>query len=133
MLQTQIKPGKPEIKKQPSPTYDVSGVIGVSGEATGSITLSFPKLVALKVVSKFIETEIKIIGADVTDAVGELTNIIAGSAKKDLKNFRVAISLPKVVIGKNHSVNSPKNTEDILIPFDSPFGNFNLEVSLKPV
>ena len=33
--------------------YGVSGIIGLGGEATGVVVLSFPELVAIRVVSKF--------------------------------------------------------------------------------
>ena len=131
MLNLDVKPGQPKLKTEPFPTYDISGIIGLSRDAKGSIILSFPKTVALNIVSKFLETELKIVGPDVTDGIGELTNIIAGSAKKDLKNMQISISLPTVIVGKNHQVSCPKDTPEVLIPFESPIGNFTLEVSFK--
>ena len=67
------------------PTHDISAVIGMSGSAVGAVVISYPKLTALKVVSKFLGQETKIIDNDVCDAVGEIANIIAGNAKKDLE------------------------------------------------
>lgn len=131
MLNLDIKPGTPKLKTEPFPTYDISGIIGLSRDAKGSVVLSFPKKVALKIVSKFLETELEGIGPDVTDGIGELTNIIAGSAKKDIKNMRISISLPTVIVGNDHQVSSPKDTPEVLIPFESPIGNFTLEVSFK--
>lgn len=131
MLQMEITAGKPVLKKEPFASYDISGIIGMSGDAMGAISLSFPKTTALKAVSRFLGTEIKIVGPEVSDAVGELTNIIAGSAKKDLQNMEVSISLPNVVIGKSHRLANAKDAQNIVIPFSSEIGEFAVEVSLK--
>jgi chemotaxis protein CheX len=131
MLNSDAKPGKAQLKDDAAFTYDVSGVIGLSGEAQGSICLSFPKLIALKVVSTLVGTEIKIVGPEVSDAIGEIANIIAGNAKQHLTQYNLSISLPKVVMGKDHKIASQRGVSTIIVPFDSPLGNFAMEVSLK--
>lgn len=131
MVQLKVTPGALQLKKQPFPTYDVSGIIGLSGDAVGSISISFPRVTALKVVSKFIGQEIKIVGAEITDAVGELANIIAGSAKRDLVGMNLAISLPSVIIGRSHRLSGPSDAQNIVVPFTSELGDFAVEISLK--
>lgn len=131
MLQLELKAGKPVMKTNPAPSFDVSGIIGLTGDAVGSIAISFPKITALKAVSRFMGMDIKIIGQDLIDAVGELANIIAGNAKKDLTNMNVSISLPNVVVGKDLQISSPKEAQNIAIPFSSEVGDFMLEISLK--
>ena len=131
MLNSDAKPGKVQLKSESAFTYDVSGVIGLSGEAQGSICLSFPKLIALKVVSTLVGSDIKIIGPEVSDAIGELANIIAGNAKQHLTQFNLSISLPKVIMGKDHKIASQRGIPTIMVPFDCALGNFAMEVSLK--
>lgn len=131
MLKSEAKPGQVQLKNDTTYTYDVSGVIGLSGEAQGSICLSFPKLIALKVVSALVGSEIKIIGPEVADAIGEIANIIAGNAKQHLTQFNLSISLPKVIMGKDHKIASQRGVPTIVVPFDCPLGNFAMEVSLK--
>ena len=131
MLSSDAKPGKIALKDSAIHSYDISGIIGLSGEAQGSICLSFPKLIALKVVSALLGMEIKIVGAEVSDAIGELANIVAGNAKQHLTQFNLSISLPKVIIGKDHTVASQRGIPTIVVPFISNLGNFAMEVSLK--
>ena len=131
MLNTDAKPGKVQLKNESTYTYDISGVIGLSGEAQGSICLSFPKLIALKVVSALVGSDIKIVGPEVSDAIGEIANIIAGNAKQHLTQFNLSISLPKVIMGKDHKIASQRGIPTIMVPFESPLGNFAMEVSLK--
>ncbi len=131
MLQMEVTKGKLRLKQGEQPTHDVSGIIGLSGEAQGSIAISFPKVIALKVVSAMLGTPIKTVDADVTDAIGEMANIIAGNAKKELSEYKLTISLPNVVVGKQHTISAPTGTPTIIIPITGKVGEFAIEVALK--
>jgi chemotaxis protein CheX len=131
MMDLEVKAGAPRIKTEPFPTYDVSGIIGLSGEAQGTIALSFPKIMALKLVSQMLGAEIKVVGDELTDGIGELANIVAGNAKQGFTNCKLSISLPNVVIGKNHMLRAPSGLPSIVVPFTSKMGTFAMEVSLK--
>ncbi|MDG5813480.1 chemotaxis protein CheX [Chitinispirillales bacterium ANBcel5] len=131
MLNSDIEPGKVALKNSTVYSYDISGIIGLSGEAQGSICLSFPKIVALKVITALLGVEVKIIGEEVTDGIGELANIVAGNAKKHLTQYDLSISLPKVVIGKDHKVASQRGVPTLMVPFKSSLGEFAMEISLK--
>ena len=43
MMQLQVNVGDPRLKTEPLPAYDVSGIIGMSGDVVGSIVLSFTR------------------------------------------------------------------------------------------
>ena len=131
MLHIDVTPGKPLIKQEGPPVYDISGIIGLSGIAQGAISISFPKSVALKAVSAMLGSEIKIIGPEMTDGIGELVNIIAGNAKQYLTQYQLTISLPNVIVGRNHSIMPPSHTPSIVVPFSGAVGGFAMEVSLK--
>lgn len=133
MINMSAKPGKPYINRGSGVKYDVSGVIGLSGEAKGSIVMSFPKDSAMKIVSSFIGEEMKDLNADVSDAIGELANIVAGAAKRDLTAFKIQISLPTVIMGANHNIMEPKDVMCMVIPFTCEGGPFDLAVNLKSV
>ncbi len=130
-----IKPkrGQIQLKENSTVAYDVSGIIGITGEAVGSIALSFPKKTAISVVSNFIGEEVLGIDSDTTDAIGELTNMIAGRAKKIFsdKGIKLKISTPNVVVGKNHTIVTPKGTPSIVIPFESEAGSLAIQVALR--
>ena len=130
MLKLKVTPGKPQLKMDPFPTHDIS-VLSEYQETLLVYSISYPRIVALKTVSRFLDAEFKIFDYAVTDAIGEITNIIAGSAKKDLGGLNVQISLPNVVIGRNHRLVGPKNAQNILVPLQSELGSMYLEVSLK--
>ena len=131
MINQDVTPGTVTIKKDTKLTYYISGIIDLSGDAKGAVAISFPKLVALKVVSAMLGTPVKVVGEEVADGIGELANIITGYAKQDLTQFQLDISLPKVVIGNNHFLVQPGGIPVLIVPFKNSWGNFTLEVSFK--
>jgi chemotaxis protein CheX len=99
--------------------WDLSAVIGLTGEARGAVVLSMKAELAIKLTGILTGSEPSILDEDVVDAIGEIINIIAGNAKKGLEEaFRLIISLPTIIEGNKHSVKWPNNQARIIcIPF----------------
>ncbi len=131
MLNIDLNTGPPELKIDAKHRYDVSGVIGLSGEAQGIISVSFPKVLALKIVSTLLGEEIKIVGPELIDGIGELANIIAGNTKQYLTQFKLSISLPNVVVGSGHRIEVQSGVPTIIVPLKCKLGDFAIEVALK--
>jgi chemotaxis protein CheX len=131
MVRTQVEFGKPEILQKSTASHDVSGIIGFTGDALGSIVLSFPKDVAKALVGRFVGTELATEDPDFADAIGELVNMVAGGAKAKFDTARCDISCPSVVIGAEHVVFQRKNQPLIAIPVRTDVGDFVVEVSLR--
>jgi chemotaxis protein CheX len=121
------------LKQDNRAKYSVSGVVGLSGRAVGTVVLSFSEEVALKAASTLLMTEATEIDADVLDAVGELTNMVAGSAKAQLEELQLMASLPNVITGRDHEVHFPSNVSPICISFETDWGMLSLEVGMAPV
>ena len=109
----------------------MSGIIGLAGETTGAVVLSFSRQTAINIISIFSRKEYKALSNEVLDGVGELVNIIAGNAKKDLLDFRIVISLPGVIVGNRYQIKWPDRIPVITIPFFSELGDFSVNVSLR--
>ena len=116
--------------------WDISAIIGLTGEARGAVVISMKQDLAIKLTSTLTGIEYTSLDDDVVDAIGELVNIIAGNVKQELEeSFRLVISLPTIVRGKEHSINWPDNeTRVICIPFTaSETDSFTLSVALEAV
>jgi len=123
--------GKPYLKTDAANTAcEVCGIIGFTGQITGSVMISFSESAAQKLVEAFAGVKLAITDPDFADAVGELANMVAGSAKKDLGAL-ASISVPSVVIGKGYIVAMNRNVPCLVIPCSSPLGDFAVEVSIK--
>lgn len=126
-----VTANKPYLRTDPNDLEEVSGIIGLAGETVGAVVLSFSRESAIKVISKMEGRPYQALTNDVIDGVGELVNIIAGNAKKDLNEFRIDISLPGIVTGNNYQIHWPEGIPVIAIPFDSEYGAFSVNVSLR--
>ncbi len=128
MLATEVTVSKPIIKGQGEASADVSAVIGLSGDATGCVVLSFPMHTAVTVASKFAGVQMTATHEAFSDALGELANMVAGHAKAGLEGLNLNISLPTVVIGREHLVSQSKLAPRLALPCDSTLGRFCVEV-----
>jgi len=131
MFQMSVEIGRPEIKKSGMPSHDVSGIIGMSGDVEGSVVLSFPMATAKRVVSVFTGAEVGDNRDDLSDAIGELVNMVAGGAKAQFAGKKVSISCPSVVIGSEHAVFGRKDVVSVTIPCSCDCGEFRVEISAK--
>ena len=114
--------------------WDLSGVIGLSGEARGAVVISMKKELGIKITEILTGNKHEHIDDDVVDAIGELVNIIAGNVKKELEeNFRLIISLPTFIEGAKHKIKWPNIQARVMcIPFEIFQEDvFNLSVALE--
>ena len=110
--------------------HDVSGIIGFSGGVTGSVVIGMPGDVAAKLVSAFAGTTFPPDSPDFADAVGELANMIAGGAKKNL-GVVASISVPTVILGNGHQTPAINGIPRVVIPCQTELGNFDVAVNIK--
>ncbi|MBP9020255.1 MAG: chemotaxis protein CheX [Syntrophobacterales bacterium] len=127
------RPGKPFLKKNNMAQGDISGIIGLTGDVKGSLALSFSERCIMKIVSNMLGEEISSMNGDIKDAVGEITNMVSGVARKKLEGMDLTISaaIPTVVSGKNHSILHVLGGPSIIIPFETDHGPFVVDVCLK--
>ena len=133
MLGCQVRRGPLALKADCVPNHEISGVIGLSGKALGTVVLSLSRELALKAASAMLMGEVSEINGNVIDAVGELANVVAGGAKAQLEEYNLNTSLPSVITGRNHSVRFPSDVTPITVPFETDWGPLALEVGFVPV
>lgn len=125
--------GKPYLKKDSVAVGDISGVVGLSGEARGTLSVSFSKGSILYIVSKMFGEPVKEINDEVADAVGEILNIVSGQARQKLETMGRVLkgAIPTVIKGENHSITHITKAPVIAIPFDIQQGHFTIEVCIE--
>ena len=126
-------PGKPYVKKESSAVGDVSGIVGITGEAEGSLCITFSKGCILHVIGKMFGEEQKEITDEVKDAVGELTNMISGDSRRRLQEMGYSFegAIPTVVSGPGHEVRHISKGPILSIPFTTVAGDFIVEVCFR--
>ena len=130
MASTKAEAGKPYLKKDKVASGDVSGVIGLIGETSGTISVSFSEDSILTIVSNMFREEMKELSEEIQDAVGEIANMISGQARKKLdeKGRSLQAAIPTVIMGKNHSTTHMTTNLVIAVPLSTDNGEFTIDV-----
>ena len=134
MANTPVEFGKPFVEPKFAPRGEIAGVVGmVSHDWKATLTLSFPKPAILLILENMLGEKYPDITDEVHDAVGELTNMIYGSAKGSLNdmgyNFEMAI--PTAIKGQFIMLQHSK-TATLVIPFKlQNESEFFIEISVS--
>ncbi len=134
MAQTKVTPGKPSIEGKVTMKGEVAGIIGmVAGSAKGTLLICFTSRSAYKIIENMLGEVHTNLTPEVTDAVGELTNMIYGSAKTTLNKlgYQFEMAIPTVVTG-DFQISGSHNGVTLSIPFCiEPDINLFVEIILQ--
>jgi chemotaxis protein CheX len=130
-----VKPvtGKPFAKTDDTACGDVSGIIGMTGDAIGSLAITFNEECIIYIANKMLGENHTEMNREVRDTVGELTNMISGAARKMMEkdNLKVFAAIPTIVFGKGHTVRHIIKGPSIVIPFETDKGTFAIDICLQ--
>jgi chemotaxis protein CheX len=111
----------------------VTSLVGMSGQVSGVVALRFPPATALNLASRMLGSEMTEISDEVTDAVSEMVNMVAGSAKAKFNHDPpLQLGLPTVVEGAGYRLKYPSKSVWLEVPFTSDAGDFTMEVTYNP-
>ncbi|MNK01182.1 CheY-P phosphatase CheX [compost metagenome] len=134
MASTEASPGKPFIEPQFVLKGEIAGMVGmVAPPLKGTLLISYKKESILHILENMLGEKYTEINAEVADAVGEMTNMIYGSAKTTLNqlgyNFEMAI--PTVIRGEFTITKADKGAT-LVIPFNLTNGStFFVEITVQ--
>lgn len=114
---------------------DVSGIMGLSGNAEGTLVVTFYWDLAKTIIAKMMGTEEDSIDAElIHDGVSEIINMISGTTKKEFvgKPYHFEITLPSIVVGPGHQIGYLHNTSVAVLIFQVGSQAFALHVCIKP-
>jgi chemotaxis protein CheX len=102
----------------------IIGIISLVGDVEWSVFFGLPSDTAVAAAAKFAGFEIPFDSPDMGDAIGELTNMLAGQVKLNLdqKGVNADISLPSVIRAQNMTVLVQHQNAVQKKCFDSPLG-----------
>jgi len=125
--------GQPFVKKDKASKGDISGVIGLTGASKGVVVFSLTTAAAVKITNSMLSENYAGLVPEVSDAIGELTNMISGDARRELagKGFKFEAGLPSIVKGPNHVIECVTKGPTITIPFNIDGLEFVVETSFE--
>ncbi|MCX8022140.1 MAG: chemotaxis protein CheX [Syntrophorhabdaceae bacterium] len=127
MLGINVEIMKPVLKNVNTTSGDVTGIMGLVGDQKGTIAISLRKKGAIFVFKTLIGDECEDVTHEVVDAIGELTNIISGQARKEFEKAGINLkaSIPIVVVGKDVEMNFITKIPIVCLPFQFNLVNGN--------
>ena len=128
-----VSPGEPYLKHDNVAKGEVTGLIGLTGEVGGTLSVSFTEASILFVVSNMFGEEMKELNEEIKDAVGEITNIISGQARQKLEKSGRSLkaAIPSVITGKNHTITHITPYPVYAVDFSTDNGKFTIEVCFE--
>ena len=129
--ETPVK-GPLEANSSSSTSNQVNVVVGVTGQAQGSIVLGMSLVCADRIASKMIGEPIRTFDVMAASAISELANMICGSALNELSNQGLTCDLtpPTVIRGQKVKISSTA-IPTIHLHIILSYGDITLSVSLK--
>ncbi|WP_028575532.1 chemotaxis protein CheX [Desulfonatronovibrio hydrogenovorans] len=132
MANIEVVPGKPYLNKKRTSVGDITGLLEIDGYSKGVLSLSLGKDVILSIVNNMLFENYTELNDDIADAVGELTNMISGQARKELAESGMVFKAktPRVVQGKGRKLDHIPSSPILSVPFSCAKGKLVVEISI---
>ncbi|MFW6268554.1 MAG: chemotaxis protein CheX [Bacillota bacterium] len=134
MIDLNVERGEMEMRDSFVSTKMANISIGITGELEGTVLFSFSREMALKIVEDMSGMEMEELNKFVTSAIGELANIISGSAMTNFDEdnlYNCDLVPPQVIIGKSKTISTASDNV-LFLPLKTEMGKFDLNISLSP-
>ena len=129
------RPAAPFLKKTSAAKGDISGILDMAGDISGSVSVTFTEKCILGIVSAMFGEEIIEMDEEINDAVGEIGNMISGRVTTKMTEMgkTVKIKLHEVKAGRGHTIDHPVLEDDgdkkvLALPFETTKGNMLIEI-----
>ncbi len=133
MLSVRPKRNGVKVSNEQSDTPSLTSLVGLSGQVSGVVALRFPPETALSLAGRMLGTEMPKVNDEVIDAISELVNMVAGSAKAKFDHDPpLELGLPTVVEGAGYKLKYPSKSVWLEVAFTSDAGAFSMEVTYNP-
>jgi chemotaxis protein CheX len=135
MLSMEIAQEPPAIPSEEDERIQIIGSVGFVGEATGIICLYIEVALAKAITSSMLGIEEAEVDTDemVNDAIGELSNMVAGFVKSQLCDggLPCVLTIPSIVRGQKLSVEGAGDIIRRVIGFKNCQHHFSVEILLQ--
>ena len=129
-----LKKGPISIKKNPTASYDVAIIIGVSGDHHNGVVIYSVKEYSAKKMVRRLDPDLNITNDKkaFSDAIGELANIISGNAMTAFskQGINLNITTPSIITGDAFDINLLDQTT-LSTTMTTPFGELEINVAIK--
>lgn len=114
--------------------WEISAAVGVMGSSEGIFVIRLKRVLAFRLLneSKMVGNSSKEITEMIAAMVGEFANIICGNALNKISGLgKIDVTVPFIIQGTNHTIVWPAKGSVVAIPFETPHGNFELQLNIS--
>jgi len=132
MIGTEISPSQ-TTQTETKFKGNVSALIGFAGCYNGMISLNATKKLAMEFTSQMLGMEVTECDDDVSDALGEIANMIGGSFKHHFVNdgHEVRLSTPSVITGEEYVMTVGSVPDTLTLLYESGTEHFSVSLYLE--
>ena len=129
-----VKSETPFLKKDRNALGDISGLLEISGDLEGSAAISFSEKSILGIVSAMFGEDMTRINEEITDAVGEISNMVAGHVTTKIAELdkKVKVKFKDIRIGSDKLIEHVEGAQHVIaLPFSTTKGKMVIEVGYR--
>ncbi len=134
LLQTHLEPVEKIDAASAEGGRHSTAIIGLRGIVLWTLTISFPEKTGRIITQKLLQTDGPVSKVEISDALGEVANIIAGGAKVELARTHgedICLSLPTVITGQDYCLEHPKDSKTSEVRFQTALGEFTIGITVS--
>jgi chemotaxis protein CheX len=108
----------------------VTAMIGLSGDFNAMLGVHCPASVGMAIGGAMLGMDLDEVDDDTKDALGEITNMLAGGLKEAFaaKEVDLQLAIPTTISGNSYKLSAPSGSNRIMIPFDIDAGRFYVDL-----
>ncbi len=108
----------------------LTSMIGLAGALKGVLAVHCSEKAAKGITGAMLGMEVEELDGDVKDAIGEITNMVAGGLKAAWASdgIDIELAIPTTVIGKSIRTSGLAGGNRFIVPFNTPAGDFGIEL-----
>ncbi len=133
MLGTELSPLEALDDPKPFMSSEVIGFIGMAGDFAGYVSIHLSRRQATDFTARLVGVDVAEVTSEdeIRDAVGEITNMIAGNVKTALSPLGIVeIALPTVVMTPKADLRV-QGARGVAVPFEDYTGVFHVDLILS--
>ena len=126
-----VAPEPPYLKTDSFTQGDITGFLEISGDLTGTAAITFSEKSILGIVSAMFGEEMTELNDEIADAVGEISNMVAGHVTTKIAELdkKIKVKFVEIIMGSRNAISHVAAGEHVIsIPFRSTKGKVLLEV-----
>ncbi len=108
----------------------VSAMIGLSGGFNAILGLHCPAAVGMAIGGAMLGIDPEEVDEDTKDALGEITNMLAGGLKESFatEGIDLFLAIPTTISGNSYKISAPSGSNRVLVPFAIEAGRFYIDL-----